>query len=166
MTFDTDPTHTATTAAEAFALKRGVCQDLTHVFIATARHLGIPARYVGGYFHRADGVTQQDAGHAWAEAYRARARLGGVRSGQRHLRDRRACARRGRAGLSRCRPGARRPARWRHREHGRQASWSTRPPGRCRADRMSDVTQFPCCTALRVAPAARRYKSPRGAEGV
>jgi transglutaminase-like putative cysteine protease len=67
--FDTDPTHTATTAAEAFALKRGVCQDLTHVFIATARHLGIPARYVGGYFHRADGVTQQDAGHAWAEAH-------------------------------------------------------------------------------------------------
>ena len=59
----------ATTAAEAFALKRGVCQDLTHVFIAAARHLGVPARYVGGYFHRADGVTQQDAGHAWAEAH-------------------------------------------------------------------------------------------------
>src|ERR1043165_4882612 len=69
MTYDTDPTHSATTAAEAFALKRGVCQDLTHVFIAAARHLDIPARYVGGYFHRADGVTQQDAGHAWAEAY-------------------------------------------------------------------------------------------------
>ena len=69
MTFDTAPTLTSTTAAEAFALKRGVCQDLTHVFIATARHLGVPARYVGGYFHRADGVTQQDAGHAWAEAY-------------------------------------------------------------------------------------------------
>jgi transglutaminase-like putative cysteine protease len=69
MTFDTDPTHTTTTAAEAFALKRGVCQDLTHIFIAAARYLEIPARYVGGYFHRADGVTQQDAGHAWAEAY-------------------------------------------------------------------------------------------------
>ena len=69
MTFDVDPTHVATTAAEAFALKRGVCQDLTHIFIAAARQLGIPARYVGGYFHRADGVTQQDAGHAWAEAH-------------------------------------------------------------------------------------------------
>jgi transglutaminase-like putative cysteine protease len=67
--FDTDPTHAATTAAEAFALKRGVCQDLTHIFIATARTLGVPARYVGGYFHRADGVTHQDAGHAWAEAF-------------------------------------------------------------------------------------------------
>lgn len=67
--FDTDPTHVATTAAEAFALKRGVCQDLTHVFISAVRSLGIPARYVGGYFHRIDGVVEQEAGHAWAEAY-------------------------------------------------------------------------------------------------
>jgi transglutaminase-like putative cysteine protease len=67
--FDTDPTHTATTAAEAFALRRGVCQDLSHVFISAARSLDIPARYVGGYFHRADGVVRQEAGHAWAEAF-------------------------------------------------------------------------------------------------
>jgi transglutaminase-like putative cysteine protease len=69
MKFDTDPTHSATTAAEAFALRRGVCQDLTHIFIAAARQLGIPARYVGGHFYRVDGVTAQDAGHAWVEAY-------------------------------------------------------------------------------------------------
>jgi transglutaminase-like putative cysteine protease len=67
--FDTDPTHAATTASEAFALKRGVCQDLTHIFIATARSLSIPARYVSGYFHRIDGVVDQEAGHAWAEAF-------------------------------------------------------------------------------------------------
>jgi transglutaminase-like putative cysteine protease len=67
--FDTDPTHTATTAAQAFALRRGVCQDLSHVFISAARSLDIPARYVGGYFHRADGVELQEAGHAWAEAF-------------------------------------------------------------------------------------------------
>ena len=66
--FDTEPTHAATTAAEAFALRRGVCQDLTHIFIAAARYMGIPARYVSGYFHRVDGVTDQEAGHAWAEA--------------------------------------------------------------------------------------------------
>lgn len=69
ITFDIDPTHPATTAAEAFTLRRGVCQDLTHIFIAAARQLGIPARYVGGHFYRADGVTAQDAGHAWAETY-------------------------------------------------------------------------------------------------
>jgi transglutaminase-like putative cysteine protease len=67
--YDTDPTHPATTAPEAFKLGRGVCQDLTHIFIAAARSIGIPARYVGGYFRRADGVVKQDAGHAWAEAY-------------------------------------------------------------------------------------------------
>src|SRR6201981_3992442 len=67
--FDPDPTHTATTAAESFAMRRGVCQDLSHVFISAARSLDIPARYVGGYFHRADGVVQQEAGHAWAEAF-------------------------------------------------------------------------------------------------
>jgi transglutaminase-like putative cysteine protease len=67
--FDTDPTHTATTAAESFAIRRGVCQDLSHIFISAARSLDIPARYVGGYFHRADGVVRQEAGHAWAEAF-------------------------------------------------------------------------------------------------
>ena len=67
--FDTDPTHVATTAAEAFALRRGVCQDLTHIFIASARRLGVPARYISGHFHRVDGVTAQEAGHAWAEVH-------------------------------------------------------------------------------------------------
>ncbi|HEX3858826.1 MAG TPA: transglutaminase family protein, partial [Pseudolabrys sp.] len=69
ITFDTSPTQAATTAAEAFALRRGVCQDLTHVYIASARLLGIPARYIGGHFLRADGVTAQEAGHAWAEVH-------------------------------------------------------------------------------------------------
>ena len=69
MVYDTDPTQPATTAAEAFALKRGVCQDLTHIFIAAARSLAIPARYIGGYFRRDDGVHEQQAGHAWAEAF-------------------------------------------------------------------------------------------------
>ena len=67
--FDPNPTHPAMPAADAFALKRGVCQDYAQIFIAAVRHLGIPARYVSGYFLRVDGVTAQEAGHAWAEAY-------------------------------------------------------------------------------------------------
>jgi transglutaminase-like putative cysteine protease len=67
--YDTDPTHATTTAAEAFALRRGVCQDLAHIFIAAARCLKIPARYIGGYLNRSDGVVNQEAGHAWAEAF-------------------------------------------------------------------------------------------------
>ena len=69
ITYDTNPTGSNTTAAEAFSLRRGVCQDLTHIFIAACRSLAIPARYVGGHFHRSDGVTSQEAGHAWAEAF-------------------------------------------------------------------------------------------------
>jgi transglutaminase-like putative cysteine protease len=69
MEFDTDPTQVTTTAAEAFALKRGVCQDATHVFLAAARHLGIPSRYISGHFYREDDQSVQDAGHAWAESY-------------------------------------------------------------------------------------------------
>jgi len=67
--YDTAPTHVATTASEAFALRRGVCQDHAHIFIAAARTLGIPARYAGGYFRRADELVQEEGGHAWAEAF-------------------------------------------------------------------------------------------------
>jgi transglutaminase-like putative cysteine protease len=69
MTFDIDPTHTGTTAGEAFKLKRGVCQDYAQIFIGCARGVGIPARFVAGHFFRSDGIVHQDAGHAWAEAY-------------------------------------------------------------------------------------------------
>jgi len=69
MTFDEDPTNSGTSASESFALKRGVCQDYAHIFIACARSGGVPARFVSGHFLRSDGVTSQQAGHAWAEAY-------------------------------------------------------------------------------------------------
>ena len=69
MAFDTAPTDAKTTAAQAFAMRRGVCQDLSHIFIAAARTLGVPARYVSGHLARADGVVEQEAAHAWAEAY-------------------------------------------------------------------------------------------------
>jgi transglutaminase-like putative cysteine protease len=70
MAFDTAATTAETTAAEAFGARAGVCQDFAHVFIAAARTLGIPARYVSGYFLRSD-INEQEAGHAWAEAHLA-----------------------------------------------------------------------------------------------
>jgi transglutaminase-like putative cysteine protease len=69
MTFDEDPTHSGTSAIEAFGLKRGVCQDYAHIFIACARSGGVPARFVSGHFMRSDGKVHQEAGHAWAEAF-------------------------------------------------------------------------------------------------
>jgi transglutaminase-like putative cysteine protease len=68
LTFDTAATDAGTSAVESFAIRRGVCQDLSHVFIAGARLLGFPARYVSGHLVRLDTV-EQDAAHAWAEAF-------------------------------------------------------------------------------------------------
>ena len=68
LTFDADATHATTTAAECFEHRQGVCQDFAHLFIACAREIGAPARYVSGYFLRSD-AEDQVAGHAWAEAY-------------------------------------------------------------------------------------------------
>lgn len=54
-----------TPAHQAFDLGQGVCQDQAHVFIAACRSLGLPARYVSGYFHAPDAAAL--ASHAWAE---------------------------------------------------------------------------------------------------
>jgi len=60
-----------TTAAEAWAQKRGVCQDITHLALGALRSVGIPARYVSGYLHPvADaevGQTVAGESHAWVE---------------------------------------------------------------------------------------------------
>jgi transglutaminase-like putative cysteine protease len=66
--FQVGETTAETTAVQAFRQRSGVCQDLAHVFIAAARSLGMPARYVGGYYLRTD-THEQEAGHAWAEAH-------------------------------------------------------------------------------------------------
>ncbi|MBV2150497.1 transglutaminase family protein [Sphingobium sp. AS12] len=60
-------TTSATTAAQAFTLGAGVCQDHAQIFIAGARSLGIPARYVSGYLLAGDGSELHET-HGWAEA--------------------------------------------------------------------------------------------------
>jgi transglutaminase-like putative cysteine protease len=63
-------TEVSDTAAHAFHLQRGVCQDHAHVMIACCRSLGIPARYVSGYL-----LTARDdhiASHAWVDVWLAR----------------------------------------------------------------------------------------------
>lgn len=62
------------TAAEVLAHGKGVCQDLTHVFLACCRARGIPARYVSGYVLT---DAAHAASHAWAEAWLPQA-LGGA----------------------------------------------------------------------------------------
>ena len=60
--------HPGWTAEDALAQGRGVCQDHAHVFLACAREMGFPARYVSGYLMLNDRI-EQDAMHAWAEAH-------------------------------------------------------------------------------------------------
>lgn len=59
-------TQSGTTAAEAYSRRVGVCQDHTHIFLACARLIGVPARYVSGYVHSES--QSHVASHAWAEA--------------------------------------------------------------------------------------------------
>lgn len=51
-----------TTAAQALALGRGVCQDYAHLMLALCRLCGLPARYVSGHLLGEGGT------HAWVEA--------------------------------------------------------------------------------------------------
>ena len=66
--YETGATNSETTAEEALALGKGVCQDHSHILIGLARQLGFPARYVSGYLMMNDRVDQE-AGHAWAEVH-------------------------------------------------------------------------------------------------
>lgn len=56
-------------ASEAFAARSGAGPDLVHAFIACARALGVPARYVSGYVCTHGKSGAQVATHAWAEAW-------------------------------------------------------------------------------------------------
>jgi transglutaminase-like putative cysteine protease len=64
----TDSTSSLTSAVQAFSAGQGVCQDHAHIFIAAARRLNVPARYVTGYL-QVEGVERSVAHHAWAEAW-------------------------------------------------------------------------------------------------
>ena len=63
--YRTNSTNVTTTALEAFDAGAGVCQDQAHVMVAICRSLGIPARYVSGYFFAAN--EPDLASHAWVD---------------------------------------------------------------------------------------------------
>jgi len=62
-------TQVSTTAADAIALGKGVCQDQAHVYIAACHALGVPCRYVSGYFY--PGAKSDLASHAWVDVWDA-----------------------------------------------------------------------------------------------
>lgn len=69
--YETGSTSVTTRLEEAFALRRGVCQDFTHVMLGLCRSVGIPARYASGYLYNGprDHLVGAQASHAWAEVF-------------------------------------------------------------------------------------------------
>ncbi len=69
--YDARATETRTHMRDVLHLRRGVCQDFTHVFLGLCRSIRIPARYVSGYLYVGEGETLRGdlASHAWAEIF-------------------------------------------------------------------------------------------------
>jgi transglutaminase-like putative cysteine protease len=72
--YDKEATGVETGPAEAFALRRGVCQDFVHVMIAGLRGVGIPAAYVSGFLRTIPPAGKKrlegaDAMHAWVRVW-------------------------------------------------------------------------------------------------
>jgi transglutaminase-like putative cysteine protease len=62
-----------TSANEAYTDGAGVCQDFAHLSLALSRSVGLPSRYVSGYFHpdgdAAIGEEITGESHAWVEVW-------------------------------------------------------------------------------------------------
>lgn len=72
--YDAKATAVTTTPRQAFANRRGVCQDFAHVMIAGLRGLGLSARYVSGYIRTIPPpgkarLAGADASHAWVSLW-------------------------------------------------------------------------------------------------
>ena len=73
-TYDAKATKVDSTPAEAFKIKRGVCQDFAHIMIVALRSLGIPAGYVSGFLRTIpppgkERLEGADAMHAWVRVW-------------------------------------------------------------------------------------------------
>lgn len=73
-TYEPGATDVSTPPAEAFSLRRGVCQDFAHIVIAGLRGLGLPVLYVSGYLRTLPPPGRQrlegaDATHAWVSVW-------------------------------------------------------------------------------------------------
>jgi transglutaminase-like putative cysteine protease len=61
-----------TKSSESWQLKKGVCQDFTHIALSHLRAAKIPARYVSGYLYTGSGQIGETVigeSHSWVEAW-------------------------------------------------------------------------------------------------
>ena len=74
-TYAPGTTNIRTSAIEAFAARRGVCQDFAHIMLACLRSRGLAARYVSGYLRTMPppgsdaALVGADASHAWVAVF-------------------------------------------------------------------------------------------------
>jgi len=61
MTYTSGATNVTTTASQALAIRKGLCQDYSHIMLALCRLAGLPARYVSGH------LLGEGGSHAWVE---------------------------------------------------------------------------------------------------
>ena len=73
--YEPGTTNISTSVLEAFAARRGVCQDFAHVMLACLRSRGLAARYVSGYLRTIPpteagiSLVGADASHAWVSVF-------------------------------------------------------------------------------------------------
>ena len=72
--YEVGATTASTMPPMSFALRRGVCQDFTHIMISGMRSLGLPVAYVSGYLRTTQSPNETklegaDAMHAWASVW-------------------------------------------------------------------------------------------------
>jgi transglutaminase-like putative cysteine protease len=72
--YEVGVTTASTMPPMSFALRRGVCQDFTHIMISGMRSLGLPVAYVSGYLRTTQSPNEAklegaDAMHAWASVW-------------------------------------------------------------------------------------------------
>ncbi len=68
LTYKRGVTSSSTAVSRVLDEGGGVCQDFAHVALALLRRMKVPARYISGYLHRADGDPELET-HAWVEAF-------------------------------------------------------------------------------------------------
>lgn len=82
-----------TDAVQAWAQRKGVCQDFSHLVVGLLREAGVPARYVSGYLHpdpqAVVGENVVGQSHAWVEwwvgRWTAYDPTNGIPVGERHV---------------------------------------------------------------------------------
>jgi transglutaminase-like putative cysteine protease len=93
VTYQTGATGVQTDAVQAWAQRKGVCQDISHLTVGLLRAMGLPARYVSGYLRPRPGAAIGDSvvgqSHAWVEWWVGRWTAfdptNGVPVGERHV---------------------------------------------------------------------------------